>query len=169
MLLIRNADIITADSRFRGDIYAEGDTITRIGDLSTTGHGIIDATGKLVFPSSDPHVPLSAVHGHLHKDTTRPRASRRSSAAPRPARDVPRRFDDALEGYQLWKSKAEGSARATTFHMSVTRFDDRTEGQLREIVTDGIASFKIFLACKNFFGVDDGESTRPSNSPSGWA
>jgi dihydropyrimidinase len=41
--------------------------------------------------------------------------------------------------------------------MSVTKFEDQTEGQLREIVRDGIGSFKIFLAYKNFFGVDDGE------------
>ena len=66
--------------------------------------------------------------------------------------------DDALEGYQLWKSKAEGkSACDYTFHMSVTKFEEQTEAQLREIVADGIASFKIFLAYKNFFGVDDGE------------
>jgi dihydropyrimidinase len=70
----------------------------------------------------------------------------------------PSRLDDALQGYHLWKSKAqESSACDYTFHMSVTKFDDRTEGQLREIVADGIASFKIFLAYKNFFGVDDGE------------
>jgi dihydropyrimidinase len=70
----------------------------------------------------------------------------------------PSRLDDALEGYSLWKSKAEGSSACDySFHMSVTRFEDRTEGQLREIVADGIASFKIFLAYKNFFGVDDGE------------
>src|SRR4029077_21069330 len=70
----------------------------------------------------------------------------------------PSRYDDALEGYELWKSKAEGhSACDYTFHMSVTKYDDKTEGQLREIVRDGVASFKIFLAYKNFFGVDDGE------------
>ena len=35
----------------------------------------------------------------------------------------PNRNDDALEGYQLWKSKAEGnSACDYTFHMSVTKF-----------------------------------------------
>ena len=49
------------------------------------------------------------------------------------------------------------SACDYTFHMSVTKFEEQTEGQLREIVADGIASFKIFLAYKNFFGVDDGE------------
>ena len=70
----------------------------------------------------------------------------------------PSRLDDALEGYHLWKSKAEGhSACDYSFHMAVTKFEEQTEAQLREIIKDGIASFKIFLAYKNFFGVDDGE------------
>jgi len=164
MLLIRNADIITADSRFRGDIYAEGDTITRIGDNleAPPGTEIIDATGKLVFPGFiDPHVhiylPFMATFA---KDTheTASIAALIGGTTTYIEMCCPSRFDDALEGYQLWKSKAEGSSACDyTFHMSVTRFDDRTEGQLREIVTDGIASFKIFLAYKNFFGVDDGE------------
>jgi dihydropyrimidinase len=41
--------------------------------------------------------------------------------------------------------------------MAVTRFDNTTEAQLREIVADGTTSFKIFLSYKGFFGVDDGE------------
>jgi dihydropyrimidinase len=41
--------------------------------------------------------------------------------------------------------------------MAVTRYDADTEAQLREIVRDGTASFKIFLAYKNFFGVTDEE------------
>ena len=41
--------------------------------------------------------------------------------------------------------------------MGVTRFDARTEPQLREIVDRGIASFKIFLAYKGAFGIDDTE------------
>ncbi|HUE35983.1 MAG TPA: dihydropyrimidinase, partial [Candidatus Acidoferrum sp.] len=44
-----------------------------------------------------------------------------------------------------------------TFHMGVTKFDDKTEKQLREIVKRGISSFKIFLAYKGAFGVDDAE------------
>jgi dihydropyrimidinase len=70
----------------------------------------------------------------------------------------PNRNDDALAGYELWKAKAEGhSACDYAFHMSVTKFVEETEAQLRQIVADGTASFKIFLAYKNFFGVDDGE------------
>ncbi len=49
------------------------------------------------------------------------------------------------------------SACDYAFHMSVTKFCAETESQLREIVADGTSSFKIFLAYKNFFGVDDGE------------
>src|SRR6202035_5807221 len=70
----------------------------------------------------------------------------------------PNRTDDALAGYVLWKSKGNGkSACDYAFHMSVTKFGEETESQLREIVADGTASFKSFLAYKNFFGVDDGE------------
>jgi dihydropyrimidinase len=44
--------------------------------------------------------------------------------------------------------------------MGVTKFDDLTEKQLREIVRRGISSFKIFLAYKGAFGIDDTELYR---------
>src|SRR5882724_6419379 len=163
-LLIRNADIVTADSRNRADVYAEDETITRIGQNleAPPGTEVIDATGKWVFPGFiDPHVhiylPFMATFA---KDTheTASIAALVGGTTTYIEMCCPSRLDDALEGYHLWKSKAEGSSACDyTFHMSVTRFESQTEGQLREIVADGIASFKIFLAYKNFFGVDDGE------------
>src|SRR5277367_524173 len=163
-LLIRNADIVTADSRVRGDIYAEGETITRIGTAldAPPDAEIIDATGKLVFPGFiDPHVhiylPFMATFA---KDTheTGSIAALVGGTTTFIEMCCPSRLDDALEGYHLWKSKAEGhSACDYSFHMAVTKFEASTESQLREIVGDGIASFKIFLAYKNFFGVDDAE------------
>jgi dihydropyrimidinase len=163
-LLIRNADIVTADSRFRADIYAEGETITRIGDSldAPPGAEVIDAAGKFVFPGFiDPHV-----HIYLPFMATFAKDSHETGSIAALVGGTttfiemccPSRLDDALEGYRLWKSKAEGSSACDySFHMSVTKFENQTEGQLREIVADGIASFKIFLAYKNFFGVDDGE------------
>jgi len=163
-LLIRNADIITADSRYQGDIYAENETITRIGRNleAPPGTDVIDATGKLVFPGFiDPHVhiylPFMATYA---KDTheTGSIAALVGGTTTYIEMCCPSRLEDALEGYQLWKSKADGaSACDYSFHMSVTKFEEQTEGQLRQIVADGIASFKIFLAYKNFFGVDDNE------------
>src|ERR1700693_1559873 len=164
-LLIRNADIITADSRQHGDIYVEDELITRIGknlDAPPPGTEVIDASGKLVFPGFiDPHVhiylPFMATFA---KDTheTGSIAALLGGTTTYIEMCCPNRNDDALAGYQLWKSKAEGnSACDYAFHMSVTKFVAETESQLREIVADGTASFKIFLAYKNFFGVDDGE------------
>jgi dihydropyrimidinase len=166
-LLIRNGDIVTADSRFRGDIFVEDEAITTIGRglEAPPDTEVIDATGKYVFPGFiDPHVHIHLPFmGTFAKDThkTGSIAALIGGTTTFIEMCCPSRLDDALEGYQLWKSKAEGnSACDYTFHMSVTKFDDRTEGQLREIVADGVSSFKIFLAYKNFFGVDDGEMYR---------
>ncbi|HXA07145.1 MAG TPA: dihydropyrimidinase [Bryobacteraceae bacterium] len=163
-LLIKGGEIVTAESRFRGDVFVEGETITRIGAGldAPPGTEVLDASGKLVFPGFiDPHVhiylPFMATFA---KDThqTGSIAALIGGTTTFIEMCCPSRYDDALEGYELWKSKAEGhSACDYTFHMSVTKYEDNTEGQLREIVRDGIASFKIFLAYKNFFGVDDGE------------
>ncbi len=163
-LLIRNGEIITADSRFHGDILVENETITRIGNHLETPPGteVIDASGKLVFPGFiDPHVhvylPFMATFA---KDTheTASIAALIGGTTTFIEMCCPSRNDDTLEGYELWKRKAQGnSACDYTFHMAVSKFDEKTEGQLREIVRDGITSFKIFLSYKNFFGVDDAE------------
>src|SRR5918993_1173034 len=163
-LLIRNGDIVTAESRYRADIYVEDETITRIGSGLDVPPGteVVDASGKLVFPGFiDPHVhvylPFMATFA---KDTheTASIAALVGGTTTYIEMCCPNRTDDALEGYHLWKSKAEGnSACDYTFHMSVTKFEDATESQLSEIVRDGISSFKIFLAYKNFFAVDDAE------------
>jgi dihydropyrimidinase len=163
-LLIKNGDIVTADARFRGDIYIEDETITRIGSGldAPPGTEVLDADGKFVFPGFiDPHVhiylPFMATFA---KDTheTASVAALLGGTTSFIEMCCPSRQEDALAGYELWKSKAEGnSACDYSFHMSVTKYDDKTEGQLREIVSDGISSFKIFLAYKNFFGVEDGE------------
>ncbi len=163
-LLIKNGEIITADSRSHADLFVEDETITRIGRNldAPPGVEVIDASGKYVFPGFiDPHVhiylPFMATFA---KDTheTASIAALVGGTTTYIEMCCPNRNDDALEGYELWKSKAAGkSACDYTFHMAVTRFEEQTEGQLREIVRDGISSFKIFLAYKNFFGVDDGE------------
>ncbi len=162
-LLIRNADIITADSRTTADIYCEGETVTRIGqNLDASADEVIDASGKLVFPGFiDPHVhiylPFMSTYA---KDShaTGSRAALMGGTTTFIEMCAPNKGEDLLEGYELWKGKAEGeSACDYTFHMGVPKFDEKSEGQLREIVADGISSFKVFLAYKGFFGVNDEE------------
>ena len=163
-LLIKNGDIITADSRYKADIYVEDETITHIepGLDAPEGTEVIDASGKYVFPGFiDPHVHIHLPFmGTFAKDThaTGSKAALIGGTTTFIEMCAPNRNEDLLEGYHLWKSKAEGeSACDYTFHMGVSKFDEKTENQLREIVADGISSFKVFLAYKDFFGVNDEE------------
>jgi dihydropyrimidinase len=166
-LLIKNGEIVTADSRYTADIYCEGETITRIDrNLSVpAGAEVIDAKGKYVFPGFiDPHVHIYLPFmGTFSKDTyeTGSRAALVGGTTTLIEMCCPARKDDALTAFELWMSQAVGkSACDFTFHMGVTKFDDTTEAQLREIVRRGISSFKIFLAYKGAFGVDDTELYR---------
>jgi dihydropyrimidinase len=163
-LLIRNGDVVTASRRFTGDVYVEDETIVAIGTGLAVPEGteIVDATGKFVFPGFiDPHVHIHLPFmGTFAKDTyaTASVAALIGGTTTLIEMCCPSRHDDPLDAYTLWKSKAAGqSACDYTFHMAVTRFDEETPEQLRQIVADGTASFKIFLSYKNFFGVDDGE------------
>jgi dihydropyrimidinase len=166
-LLIKNGEIITADSRSHADIFIEDETISRIGvnlDVPPETE-IIDATGKLVFPGFiDPHVHIHLPFMSTFAKDSHATASKAALIGGTTAfieMCCPSRNEDALEGYNTWKEKAEGnSACDYAFHMAVTRYDEKTEAQLREIVRDGTASFKIFLAYKNFFGVSDEEMFR---------
>ncbi len=163
-LLLQNGEIVTSESRYLADIYVEDETITEIGQaLSPKADAeVINAAGKLIFPGFiDPHVHIHLPFmGTFAKDNyeTASRAALVGGTTSFIEMCCPSRLDDPLASYQLWKSKAEGkSACDYGFHMAVTRFDQDTAVQLRSIVADGTASFKIFLSYKNFFGVDDGE------------
>jgi dihydropyrimidinase len=163
-LLIKGGEIVTAESRLKADIYIDDETITRIEENIPAPPGVemIDAAGKLVFPGFiDPHV-----HIHLPfmatfaKDThaTASVAALIGGTTTFIEMCCPSRNEDAMEGYLTWKQKAEGnSACDYAFHMAVTRYDAKTEAQLREIVQDGTTSFKVFLAYKDFFGIADEE------------
>jgi dihydropyrimidinase len=163
-LLIRGGEIVTAETRSRGDIYIEDETVSAIGPglSAPPGTDLIDAKGKLIFPGFiDPHVHIHLPFMATFAKDTHASASKAALIGGTTTfieMCCPSRGEDALEGYHTWKQKAEGnSACDYAFHMAVTRYDANTEPQLREIVGDGTASFKIFLSYKNFFGVTDEE------------
>ena len=166
-LLIKGGEIVTADARYVADIWCEDETITRIDpDIAApAGAEVIDAKGRYVFPGFiDPHVHIHLPFmGTMAKDTyvTGSQAALAGGTTTLIEMCCPAHTDDALAGFELWMAQAAGkSACDFTFHMGVTRFDEKTAGQLREIVRRGISSFKVFLAYKGAFGVDDGELYR---------
>jgi dihydropyrimidinase len=166
-LLIQNGEIVTAESRQRADLYCEGETITRIGPglEAPPGTEVIDARGLLVFPGFiDPHVHIHLPFmGTSAKDTyeTASRAALIGGTTTLIEMCCPARTEDALAGLETWMSHAVGrSACDFSFHMGVTRFDGETPAQLREVVARGVSSFKVFLAYKGAFGIDDTELYR---------
>jgi dihydropyrimidinase len=163
-LLIKNGRVVTSTEDFIGDVLCEGETITAVGQGLTAPAGaeVVDATGKLVFPGFiDPHVhiylPFMGTYAKDDYDSAS-RAALVGGTTSLIEMVCPGRQEDPVEAYKLWKSKAEGlSACDFAFHMGVTRFDESTPAALKEIVADGTASFKVFLAYKGALGVDDEE------------
>ena len=163
-LLIKNGEVITGDARYVADIYCEGETITRIDQNieAPAGAEVIDATGKYVFPGFiDPHthiyLPFMGTHS---KDTYETGTQAALVGGTTTIFDMccPSRSMEPGEGFAIWQAQAAGKAACDyTFHMGVTKFDANTEAQLRAIVAAGVQSFKIFLAYKGAFGIDDGE------------
>jgi dihydropyrimidinase len=165
-LLIKNGEIVTAGGRYVADILCIDETIARIdrGIVPPKGAEVIDASGKFVFPGFiDPHVHIHLPFmGTFAKDNyeTASKAALAGGTTTLIEMCAPPRSDDTLEGFELWMKNAVGkSACDFTFHMGVTKFDERTEKQLRQIVKRGISSFKVYLAYKGF-GLDDSELYR---------
>ena len=163
-LLVTNAEIINADSRFTADILCTGETITRIdrGIAPPAGAEVIDAGGRPVFPGFiDPHTHIYLPFmGTFAKDNyeTGTQAALVGGTTTIFEMVCPARDMSHAEGFALWRKQAEGKACCDySFHMGVTRFDADSTAQLREIVAAGVGSFKVFLAYKGAFGVDDAE------------
>jgi dihydropyrimidinase len=166
-LLIKNGEIVTANERYFADIFCENEAITRIDkDISApAGTEVVDATGKYVFPGFiDPHVHIYLPFmGTFSKDNyvTGSQAALIGGTTTLIEMCCPSRKEDTLAGFETWMLQATGkSACDFTFHMGVTKFDEKSDHQLREIVRRGISSFKIFLAYKGAFGIDDVELYR---------
>jgi len=163
-LLVKNADIVNADSRYTADILCEGESITRIdrGIAPPPGAEVIDASGKLVFPGFiDPHTHIYLPFmGTFARDDyeSGTKAALVGGTTTIFEMVCPDRTMSHAEGFALWRKQADGKACCDyTYHMGVTRFDADSTAQLREIVAAGVGSFKVFLAYKGAFGVDDGE------------
>lgn len=161
-VLIQGGEIVTDTARYHADVWCEGETITKIAANLTAPAGatVIDARGKFVFPGFiDPHVHIYLPFmGTFAKDTyeSASRAALLGGTTTLIEMCCPTQSDDPTTAFDLWMSKAIGQSSCDfSFHIGVTKFDESTAAALTEIVRRGISSFKIFLAYKGSFGIDD--------------
>ena len=161
-ILIKNAQIINADSTISGDILCKDGKILDIGKgLKTQSHKvkIIDADGKYVFPGGiDPHV-------HMHLTTpggfsaddfeSGSRAALRGGTTTIIDFVTPKKGQSLQEAIKERKEEAKNSIIDCYFHVSPIEWRDTMEQEIAQCIKDGYKSFKVYMAYKDSIGLND--------------
>lgn len=160
-VLIKNGRIITASEDYTADIFIDGEQIKTIGkDLSLQADELIDAEGMMIFPGGiDPHVHLDMPFmGTFSSDSyeTGTRAALYGGTTMVIDFVLQTQGDSLKNALKDWRSRADGNAVGDySFHMAVTDFNPDTKLEIKEMVDEGITSFKTFMAYKGALMVDD--------------
>ena len=172
-LLIKNGRIITATDDYTGDVYIEGEKVVAVGrnldalaaEAGVARADIIDATGLLVLPGGiDPHVHLEMPFmGTFSSDTheTGTRAALFGGTTTVIDFVLQTQGHSLGEALEQWYARARGTAVGDySFHMAVTDFNEQTRAEIRTMIeTEGITSFKTFMAYKGALMIDDRQMT----------
>jgi len=163
--LITNGNIVTAVDSYIADVLIEGETIALIGrNLASIVGSVdraIDATGKLVIPGGiDPHTHLDLPFGGTSSSDDFETGTKAAAfGGTTTIIDFAVQFKgQALnEALDVWFSKAEGKASIDYgFHLIVTDLPDERLPDLKTLISQGVSSFKLFMAYPGVFLVDDG-------------
>jgi dihydropyrimidinase len=163
-LLIQNGRVVTADSDAVCDILIDGEIIAAIGrNLPVpAGAEVIDAAGKIVVPGGiDPHVHLDMPFmGTFSSDTheTGTRAALHGGTTTVIDFVLQKQGHSLREALSEWQGRATGTAVGDySFHMAVTDFNPSTKEEIKDMVAEGITSFKTFMAYKGALMIDDAQ------------
>ena len=158
--LIKNGKLITASETYQADILIEGETISRIGlGLEADSAQVVDATGKLILPGGvDPHthfdLPMfDTVSSDDHYTGHKAAAFGGTTTA---IDFVSFDFDTFEESVDAWRKKAEKAAIDYSFHMNLTKFNDKISKEIPSLRDMGITTLKVFTAYNGRLRLDDG-------------
>ena len=164
-ILIKNGRIITASDDYVADIFIDGESIQAIGkNLAMDADKTIDAKGMLVMPGGiDPHVHLEMPFmGTFSSDTyeTGTRAALHGGTTTVIDFILQKQGNSLRAALDEWSGRATGNAVGDySFHMAVTDFNDSTKAEIKEMIAEGITSFKTFMAYKGALMIDDRQMT----------
>ena len=160
--LIRNGLVVTADDTRAADILIEGENIreVRAGIPVEQGEKAIDAAGMYVLPGGiDCHTHLDMPFGGTTSSDdfeTGTRAAAFGGTTTIVDFAIQARGTRMRDALDTWWKKAEGKACIDYgLHMIVTDLGECGLEDMDEMVAEGVASFKLFMAYPNVLMVDD--------------
>lgn len=175
-IVLKGGKIITAEKSYDSDIRIEGEKIASIGNnLVQEGDKVVDVTGCYLLPGGiDPHT-------HLELDTgstiTADDFESGTKAAVMGGTTTIIDFATQNKGETLrealknWHTKADNKCYCDYgFHMAITEWNKSISEEMKDMVDNGVSSFKMYMAYKNILQVDDGaiyEALKRSNEVKG--
>ncbi|MGA3023369.1 MAG: dihydropyrimidinase [Bryobacteraceae bacterium] len=160
--LIRNGTVVTARETRAADVLIEGARIKEVrGGIPTeAAEKIIDAAGMYVIPGGiDAHTHLDMPFGGTTSSDdfeTGTRAAAFGGTTSLVDFAIQARGTRMRDALDTWRKKAEGRASIDYgLHMIVTDLGTSGLEDMDEMVNEGVASFKLFMAYPNVLMVDD--------------
>ena len=160
--LIRNGTVVTARDTTSADVLIEGESIREVrpGISTQAAENVIDATGMYVIPGGiDAHTHLDMPFGGTTSADdfeTGTRAAAFGGTTSIVDFAIQPRGTRMREALDTWWKKAEGRATIDYgLHMIVTDLGGAGLADMDDMVREGVASFKLFMAYPNVLMVDD--------------
>ncbi|MBI3649424.1 MAG: dihydropyrimidinase [Acidobacteria bacterium] len=159
--LIKNGNVVTATDNYFADVFIEDDKVSVIGArLDIEADKVIDAAGKLVIPGGiDPHTHMELPFGGTSSsDDFRTGTIAAAHGGTTTIIDfaVQAHGESLKQAVDNWHAKAEGkTAIDYGFHLITTDLPDERVPEMKDLIGEGISSFKLFMAYPGVFLSDD--------------
>lgn len=159
--LIKNGNVVTAVDNYAADILIEDDKVSVIGRrLDMEADKTIDASDKLVIPGGiDPHTHMELPFGGTSASDdfrTGTRAAAHGGTTTIIDFAVQNHGESLIQAVDNWHKKAEGkTAIDYGFHLITTDLPDERVPEMKQLINEGVMSFKLFMAYPGVFLADD--------------